>query len=35
LTHPVSGEYCQWQVALPADIEGLLACLREYDSSSQ
>jgi 23S rRNA pseudouridine1911/1915/1917 synthase len=34
LIHPVSGEYCQWQVALPADIEGLLACLREFDRSS-
>lgn len=31
LIHPVSGEQCQWQVELPADIAGLLACLREYD----
>jgi 23S rRNA pseudouridine1911/1915/1917 synthase len=35
LTHPVSGEHCQWEVALPADIEALLACLREYDSASR
>ncbi len=34
LMHPVSGEYCQWQVDLPADMEELLACLREYDGSS-
>jgi 23S rRNA pseudouridine1911/1915/1917 synthase len=34
LIHPVSREYCQWQVDLPADIEGLLTCLREHDSSS-
>jgi 23S rRNA pseudouridine1911/1915/1917 synthase len=34
LVHPVSGEYCQWQVALPADVEGLLACLRKHDRSS-
>ncbi len=31
LTHPGSGEHCQWRVELPADLTGLLACLSEYD----
>lgn len=33
LIHPASGELCQWQVELPADITGLLACLREFDKA--
>ncbi len=31
LIHPVSGEHCQWEVELPADLSSLLACLGEYD----
>lgn len=31
LVHPVSGDECQWETALPDDMEALLACLRLYD----
>jgi 23S rRNA pseudouridine1911/1915/1917 synthase len=31
LNHPVTEEYCQWEVELPDDIKALLDCLREYD----
>ncbi len=31
LIHPVTDEYCQWEVALPEDMEALLAVLREFD----
>jgi 23S rRNA pseudouridine1911/1915/1917 synthase len=33
LIHPVSKEQCQWQIPLPADLNDLLACLREYDKA--
>lgn len=29
LVHPLSGEYCEWSVPLPADMQQLLAVLRE------
>jgi 23S rRNA pseudouridine1911/1915/1917 synthase len=28
LTHPLTGDACQWESALPTDFEGLLAALR-------
>jgi 23S rRNA pseudouridine1911/1915/1917 synthase len=28
LTHPLTGDACQWESALPPDFEGLLAALR-------
>ncbi len=31
LAHPVSGEYLQWQAPLPADMQALLAALRQYE----
>jgi 23S rRNA pseudouridine1911/1915/1917 synthase len=29
LQHPLSGERCEWSVALPPDMQQLLVCLRE------
>jgi 23S rRNA pseudouridine1911/1915/1917 synthase len=29
LTHPVSGEYMEWQAPLPADMQQLLEVLRQ------
>ena len=31
LEHPEDGRSCAWESELPADMEALLACLREYD----
>jgi 23S rRNA pseudouridine1911/1915/1917 synthase len=29
LTHPASGEFIQWQAALPEDMQALLAALHQ------
>lgn len=35
LIHPASGEQCQWQSPLPADISELLAVLQAHDGGKQ
>ena len=32
LIHPRTGEYCEWQVPMPADMQDLLAALRTNDT---
>lgn len=32
LIHPRTGEYCEWQVPVPADMQELLTALRENDT---
>jgi len=32
LIHPLSGEYCQWQIAIPNDMKTLLEALQENDT---
>lgn len=33
LTHPVSGEFCQWQAPVPEDMQHLLEVLTEHDKT--
>lgn len=33
LIHPLSGEYCQWQIAMPNDIETLVEALQENENT--
>jgi len=31
ITHPVSGDYCEWEQALPDDMADLVTALQEND----
>ena len=34
LIHPLNGEYCQWQIAMPTDMEDLLLALQENEHTT-
>jgi 23S rRNA pseudouridine1911/1915/1917 synthase len=34
LVHPVTGEYLQWQVPLPDDMQQLLQALKTHDEGA-